>query len=75
VGPAVPGFGQVHGPGCASLKEVDIYRGHAADMKNNRLNIDAYEVMRDVDFEKRLKALERAQAEAAAEAAKAKEGK
>lgn len=65
-----------HVLGCASLGKLtdDHYRGHAADMKTIDRIINAYEVMRDVDFEKRLKKLERDQAEAKAAAAK-NEGK
>lgn len=66
IGPPVPGFDFVHSPGCASKKAVDLFKNHAADMRTIRTIFDAYEVLRDVDFEKRLKALEKAQLDAVA---------
>lgn len=72
IGPAAPAA--QHAPICASLlTPADPFKNHAADIRTIRTIFDAYEVMRDVDIEKRLKALERAQAEAAIEAAKEKQ--
>lgn len=68
LGPVVEGFTQMHVPTCASLKKVDVFAHHAADIRTIRTIFDSYEVMRVVDQEKRIKALEQRMEEAAKKA-------